>query len=126
MSFNGGGKYTNLIPNKNLGNSILKTLRGKEKMLVNSISSSSLMFFTEEKSFRRTLWIKVKLLQISNITFFHDVFHAICILKSFNGHILVVICSVFEFGTVAKINGVLGNGLRFKICHLKMPQFRRD
>ena len=39
---------------------------------------------------------------MSNFTFFHNVFHAICILKSFNSHISVVVFSFFEFGTVSK------------------------
>ena len=57
---------------------------------------------TEEKSFMKTLWKKVKLLKLSNFTFFHIVFYAICILKSFNSHSLDVVCSFFEFGTVSK------------------------
>ena len=40
---------------------------------------------------------------------FHDVFYAICILKSFNSHILVVIFSFFEFGKSQ--NGAWGNVL---------------
>ena len=39
---------------------------------------------------------------MSYFTFFHNIFYAICILKSFNSHISVVICSFFEFGTVSK------------------------
>ena len=39
---------------------------------------------------------------MSDSTFFHNVFYTICILKSFNSHISVVICSFFEFGTVSK------------------------
>ena len=39
---------------------------------------------------------------MSNFTFFHNVFYAICILKSLNSHISVVICSFFEFRTVSK------------------------
>ena len=38
---------------------------------------------------------------MNNFTFFHNVFHENCILKSINSHILVVICSFFEFGTVS-------------------------
>ena len=57
---------------------------------------------TEEKSFRKTLWKKVKLLKMSNFTFFHNVFYAIRILKSFSSHISVVICSFSEFGMVTK------------------------
>ena len=55
-----------------------------------------------KKNFRKTLWKKVKLLKMSNVTFSHNVFYAICILKSFISHISVVVCSVFEFGTVSK------------------------
>ena len=56
----------------------------------------------EEKNFRKTLWKKVKLLKMSNFTFFHNVFYAVCILRSLNSHISVVVCSFFEFGTVLK------------------------
>ena len=56
----------------------------------------------KKKNFRKTLWKKVKLLKMSNFTFFHNVFYAICILKSFNSHISVVVNSFFEFGTVSK------------------------
>ena len=48
------------------------------------------------------MWKKVKLLKMSNFTFFHNVFYAICILKSSNSHISLVVCSFFEFGTVSK------------------------
>ena len=47
---------------------------------------------------------------MSNFTFFHNVFYTIYILKSFQSHISVVVCSFFELGAVFK-NGVLGNGL---------------
>ena len=56
----------------------------------------------KKKDFRKTLWKKVKLLKMSNFTFFHNVFYAICILNSFNNHISVVVCSFFEFRTVSK------------------------
>ena len=56
----------------------------------------------EENSLWKTLRKKVKLLMLSNFTFFHNVFYAICILKSFKCHISVVVCSFFEFGTVSK------------------------
>ena len=55
-----------------------------------------------KKKFNKTLWKKVKLLKMSNFTFFHNVFYAISILKSFNRHITVVVCSFFEFGLVSK------------------------
>ena len=56
----------------------------------------------EEKSFRKTLWKKMKLLKMSNFILFQNVFYAICFLKSFNSHISFVVCSFFEFGTVSK------------------------
>ena len=37
-----------------------------------------------------------------NFTFFHNVFYAISIVKSFNSHIIIVVSSFFEFGTVSK------------------------
>ena len=49
---------------------------------------------------RKTLLKKVKLLKMSNFTFFHNVFYAISILKALNSHISVVVCSFFELGTV--------------------------
>ena len=54
------------------------------------------------KRFRKTLWKKVKLLIMSNFTFFHNVFYTIWLFKSFNSHIWVVVCRFFEFGTVWK------------------------
>ena len=39
---------------------------------------------------------------MSNVTFFHNDFYAICIAKSCNSHISVVVCSFFEFGIVSK------------------------
>ena len=39
---------------------------------------------------------------MSNFTFYHNVFYAICILKSFNSHITVVVCCFFEFGMVSE------------------------
>ena len=56
----------------------------------------------KKKNFRKTLWKKVKLLKMSNFTLFHNVFCEICMLKSFNGHISVVVCYFFEFWTVSK------------------------
>ena len=35
------------------------------------------------------------------VAFFHNGFYEICILKSCNSHISVVVCSFFEFGTVS-------------------------
>ena len=39
---------------------------------------------------------------LRNFTPFHNLIYAICILKSFNSNITVVICSFFEFGMVSK------------------------
>ena len=51
------------------------------------------MQVTCSPSFRNTLWKKVKLLKMSNFTFFHNVFFALYILKYFNSHISVLVCS---------------------------------
>ena len=72
----------------------------------------------EEKSFRKTLPKKVKLIKMSNFTFFHNVFYAILSFKSFNSHILVVIFSLFNLGRSQ--NGVLGNWLNkaiYTLCY---------
>ena len=45
---------------------------------------------------------KGEIAQMSNFTFSHKVFYAICIFKSFNSHISVVVCTFFEFWTVSK------------------------
>ena len=66
-------------------------------------------YHIEEKSFSKALREKVKLLRMSNFTFFHNAFHAICILKSFNSHISVVVSASFNLGWSQ--NGVLGNGI---------------
>ena len=57
---------------------------------------------TEEKSFWKTSWKKVKSLRMNDFTLFHNVFYGFCILKSFTSHISVVICSFFQFGMVSK------------------------
>ena len=59
-------------------------------------------YHIEEKSFGKTQWLKVKLLILSNFTFFRNVFYAICILKSCNNHVTIVVCSFLEFGVVSK------------------------
>ena len=56
----------------------------------------------KKKKPRKTLWKNVKLLKMSNFTFFHHVFYATGILKTFNSHISVTVCSFFEFQTVSK------------------------
>ena len=55
-----------------------------------------------EKKCRKTLWKKVKLLFLSNFTFFRNVFYALYILKSFNSHYSVVVCNFLELGTMSK------------------------
>ena len=73
-----------------------------------TLPSHSLVYTCETQytyelvNFRKKSWKKVKLLKMSNFTFFHIVFYAICILKSFNSQISVVVCSFFEFGIVSK------------------------
>ena len=61
-----------------------------------------LFYHLEEKGFWKILWEKVKLLKMSNFTFSHNVFYAICISKSFYSHHSVVVCTFFEFGMVSK------------------------
>ena len=55
----------------------------------------------EEKNLRKTLWEKVKLLKWA-ISLFSTMFSMQSVSKSFNSHILVVVCSFFEFGTASK------------------------
>ena len=82
------------------------------KVYCNALTFSIYIHFNTltKKNFRKALWKNVKLLKMSNFTFFQNVFYAICILNSFNSHISVVVCSLFEFGRSQ--NGVLGNGLK--------------
>ena len=63
----------------------------------------------KKKSSRKTLWKKVEIAHFEHFTFFHDVFYTICILKSFDSHISVVISASLNLGQSQ--NGVLGNGL---------------
>ena len=76
----------------------------KEFLVEYCLTLSSIYSFEhiEEKGVRKTLWEKVKLLKMSNFTFFHNVFYAICIFKSFKNHISVIVSRFFEFGTVSK------------------------
>ena len=62
----------------------------------------------KKKSFGKTLWTKVKLLKMSNFNFFHNVFYAICILKSFDATFQL---SSASLNLGLSQNGVLGNGL---------------
>ena len=76
-----------------------------DPMLFISLSLSSIYTHfntSKKKSLGKTLWKKVKLLKMSNFTFFHNAFYTIYILKSFNSHISVVVCCFFEFGIVSK------------------------
>ena len=63
-------------------------------------------YHIEEKSFRKILWKKVKLLKMSNFTFIHNVFFAICILKIATFHL----SSAASLNLGWSQNGVLGNG----------------
>ena len=74
----------------------------KKPKLVNPFFHMYSFQLIEERSFWKTFWKKVKLLKMRNFAFFHNVFYAICILKSFNSHISVVVCSFFEFRMVSK------------------------
>ena len=56
----------------------------------------------EEKGFWKTLWEKVKLLKMIIWLFSTLFFCAICILKSSNSHISIVVCRLFKFGIVSK------------------------
>ena len=68
-----------------------------------TLSSLYTQFNTlKKKSVRKTLWKKVKLLKMSNFTFFHIFFCEICILKLCNNLISFGVSSVFQFGTVSK------------------------
>ena len=76
-----------------------------------------------QESFTKTLWKKVKLLKTSNFTFFRNVFYAIYILKSFNYHISVAVCSFFEFGTVS--TWCIGEWLKLKLHILNFLKISR-
>ena len=56
----------------------------------------------EQKSLMKTWSKKKTLLKMSNVTFLHNIFYAICILKSLNSLISVVVYSFFKFGVVLK------------------------
>ena len=56
----------------------------------------------------------------NNFTFFYNVFYAICVLKSFNSHISVVVCSFFEFGTVSK--WCMKEWVKFEKWHQTNPE----
>ena len=57
------------------------------------------------------MWKKAKLLKMSNLTFFHNVFYAICIYKSFIGIFQPSLTASLNLGRSQ--NDVLGNGLNF-------------
>ena len=89
-----------------------RTLSKKEKMFLTNIFSFPTIFFKRLprqgrknkecllNSFLRiySFWHKM-----SNFTFFLNVSYPICILKSFNSYISVVVCSFFEDGGSLKI-----------------------
>ena len=68
-------------------------------MLVSSVCTH---FNTLKKKNRKTLLKKGEFTQNDKLNLFHNVFNAICILKSFNSFISVVVCRFFELGTVPK------------------------
>ena len=72
---------------------------GRSRVL--TLSSIHTCFNTWTKN-RKTLWKKVTLLKMSNFTFFHNVFYAICILKSFKSYISLAVCRFFKFEMVSK------------------------
>ena len=73
----------------------------------------------KKKTLEKTLWKKMKLLILSNFIFFHYVFYAICVFKSFKSHFQLSSAASLNLGWSQ--NGVLGNGLIWaipKFCHL--------
>ena len=68
-----------------------------------ALTLSSILILTNwRKRLQENTFFKVKLLRMSNFIFFHSVFYAICILKSFNSHISVIVYNFFEFGTISE------------------------
>ena len=57
-----------------------------------------------KRTVEKTLWKKVESLNMSNFTFFHNDYYAICVFMSFISHISGVVCNFFEFGTISKWN----------------------
>ena len=60
----------------------------------------------------------MKLLKLSNFTFFHNVFYVICFVKSFNSYISVVACRVLEYGMVSK--WFIGEWVKIHDCLVKV------
>ena len=61
---------------------------------------------------------------MSNFTFFCNVFYGICILKSYDSHISIVICSFLEFGTVSKCN--IRECVNTKAAKCDSPRFSKQ
>ena len=59
-------------------------------------------FITMKKKILENIVEKGEIAQNEQFHLSHNVFYAICILKSFNIHISVVVCSFIKFGTVSK------------------------
>ena len=78
------------------------------KILVSVKAGGGINLFLHSRlnTLRKKLWENIvgkrEIAQMSNFTFFHNVFYAICILKFFNSHISVVVWNFFELGTVSK------------------------
>ena len=66
---------------------------------------------------------KGEIAQSEKFHIFPQSFCAVCILKPFNSHISVVVCSFFDFGTVSK--WCIRNGLRSSTCS-QMLALSRD
>ena len=77
----------------------------------------------DEKSFRKTLWKKVKLLKMSNFTFIHNVFSAI--LSKTPLMALFQLLSAVSLNLGQAQNGVLGNGLmpEQNLCHFENQNY---
>ena len=83
--------------------------RQTDRQIVSDYNSSLSTLCSGElkKPFRKMLWRKDKSLKMSNFTFFHNVFYAICILKS-----TFLLLSAASFNLGLSQNSVLGNGFR--------------
>ena len=80
----------------NLVKSKISLFRKELRVFLNPFLHMYSFYHIEEKNFKKTSWKKVKLLKMSNFTFFHNVFYAYCMLKSFNSHISVFVCTFFN------------------------------
>ena len=102
-------QFLNIEMSRHGGTCFLLKYRDKGMHCSLTISSIYTQFNTlkKEKGCRKTLWKKVKLLKMSNFTFFHNVTYAVCVSKCFNSHISV--SASLNLGRSQ--NDVLGNGL---------------